>query len=282
MLSHRVALAAIAVALLCRPVAAQQRPLVTEDAEPIGAGRMLVEAGVDFANEQDYPASGLTGDLWRIPAIGMSFGISSIAELQIDGGFYNRLSISKRVSAPLSSLVTATGESTHDIEDLVVATKVRLVSEAPGRPAFAVRLATKLPNASNESGLGLDTTDFMAQMLVAKGVQSVRIVGNVGLGILADPTSGNRQNDVLLYGASIARALSDRGELVAELNGRENMRSAGPFPGTESRSSIRFGARYTSGSMRVDAAMLVGLTTIGPSFGFTGGLTYVFSAFTVP
>jgi hypothetical protein len=31
-----------------------------------------------------------------LPTIGISIGISSIAELQIDGGFYNRLAITDR------------------------------------------------------------------------------------------------------------------------------------------------------------------------------------------
>ena len=78
--------------LPARP-SAQQRPLVTEDPEPIGAGRVLIEGGLDLADDQQYPASGLEGNLLRLPTIGVSFGLSSIAELQIDGGFYNRLHI---------------------------------------------------------------------------------------------------------------------------------------------------------------------------------------------
>jgi hypothetical protein len=157
-----------------------------------------------------------------------------------------------------------------------------MISETPARPALSFRFATKLPNASNESGLGLDTTDFFASLLVAKNVQSLRVVGNAGLGILADPTSGNRQNDVLTYGLSLARALTERAEVVGELNGRLNMRSAGAFPGTDSNSALRFGARFTPGSVRFDGGMVVGLTSDGPTFGFTAGLTYVFDAFRVP
>ena len=104
------------------------------------------------------------------------------------------------------------------------------VRQLEGRPAFGVRFATKLPNASNESGLGLDTMDFYFSGLVAKTVQSVRVVGNVGLGILSDPTVGNRQNDVLTYGVSFARALTQAAEIVGEINGRVSTRSGTPFP----------------------------------------------------
>jgi hypothetical protein len=262
--------------------AAQQRPLVTEDPEPIGAGRVLLEGGIDFGENQEYPVSGLKGDLWRLPTVGVSIGLSSIAEFQIDGGFYNLLHIDERRFAPLSSLVTATGGSTSDVEDFVVATKIRFLSESAGRPALAMRFATKLPNASNESGLGLDTTDFYISLLGGKTVQSIRVVGNVGVGILADPTSGNRQNDVLTYGFSLARALTQQTEVVGEINGRWSTRSGGPFPGTESRGIFKVGGRYTRGPMRVDAGVLVGLTSIDPTIGFTAGFTYVFNAFNVP
>jgi hypothetical protein len=269
--------------LLGSPVAfAQQRPLVTEDPEPVGAGRLLIEGGFDYAHDLDYPASGLTGNLWRIPTLGVSVGISSIAELQFDGGFYNSLSVTARRDAPLSSALTFNGDRTHDVEDLVVGTKVRLVSETLRRPSFAIRFATKLPNASNESGLGLDTTDFFATLLGAKTVQSVRLVGNVGLGILGDPTVGNRQNDVLVYGASFARALTNAAEIVGEINGRVSTRSGEAPPGTETRGLLRLGGRYTYGPVRADVGVFFGLTSIDPSFGFTAGFTYVVNAFTLP
>jgi Putative MetA-pathway of phenol degradation len=279
----RPSLVLLAALLVATPVAAQQRPLITEDPEPIGAGRLLTEAGLDFAVDQQYPVSGLRGDLWRIPSLGLSIGISQIAELQIDGGLYNRLSIdSRNPNAPLASMLEVDGNSTSDIQDLVIGTKLRFLSERANRPSFALRFATKLPNASNESGLGLDTTDFFASLLAAKTVQSIRIVGNVGLGILTDPTVGNRQNDVLTYGFSLARALTDRGEVVAEVNGRASTRSGDPFPGTESRSMLTIGSRYTPGSIRFDGALLIGLTSIDPTIGFTAGITYVFNAFELP
>jgi hypothetical protein len=261
---------------------AQQRPLVTEDPETIGAGRMLIEAGLDYGRSTEYPASGLEGHLFRFPLIGISIGLSSIAEIQIDGGLYNHLNITARESAPLSGMVTARGDSTSSVEDMVIGTKIRIAGETAGRPSFGLRFATKLPNASNESGIGLDTTDFHASVLIAKTVRSARIVGNIGLGILGDPTRGDQQNDVLTYGASLARALTQKAELVGEINGRVSTRSGEPPPGTESRGIARFGARYTIGSWRADGALLFGLTSHDPTFGFAAGFTYVFNAFQVP
>jgi hypothetical protein len=261
---------------------AQQRPLVTEDPETIGAGRLLVEAGFDYGKSVEYPASGLEGDLFRLPLLGVSIGLSSIAEIQIDGGLYNHLSIDSREPAPLSGMVTATGDSTSSVEDIVIGTKIRIAPETASRPSFGLRFATKLPNASNESGLGLDTTDFFASILVAKTVQRVRVVGNVGLGILGDPTRGDQQNDVLTYGLSFARALTQQAELVGEIDGRISTREGGPPPGTESRGIARVGTRYTIGGWRADAALLFGVTSTDPTFGFAAGFTYVFNAFQIP
>lgn len=260
---------------------AQSRPLVTEDPETVPSGHMLVEAGVDYQHQVFYPASGLTGNLWRVGTLGLSFGVSPIAEIQLDGGIRNHLSITKFEPAPLSSMLTVTGTSTSDFEDLTIGAKVRFVKETAGRPAMAVRFWTKLPNASNESGLGLDTTDFNFDVNIGKTVRSVRVVGNIGFGILADPIRGDSQNDVFNYGVSLARAMRQDVELVFEVNGRASTRAGTPPPGTESRSAMRVGGRFTHGPVRVDAALILGITTFDPTWGFTTGVTWVFKAFDV-
>ena len=282
---HRLVTAALVGGLMivgASSVSAQQRPLVTEDPETIGSGLVLLEGGFDQQYEVSYPVSGLKGDLLRVPTLGLSFGLSSIAELQIDGGLYNRLNVTSRQDAPLSDQLDFTGDKTSAVEDIVVATKIRLLSETPGRPAFGVRFATRLPNASNESGLGLDTTDFFVAGLLGKTVQSIRFVGNVGLGILADPVRGDSQNDVLTYGLSVARAVRQGLEVVGEINGRLDTRDGDPPVGLESRGAMRLGARFTRSTVRIDGGLIVGMTSHDPSFGFTAGFTWVFKGFTIP
>ena len=281
---RRIVLSAVMIGLLAAGRAdAQQRPLVTEDPETIGSGLILLEAGVDYLREIQFPVSGLTGNLLRLPTVGVSFGVSSIAEIQIDGGLYNRLTVTSRDdTAPTVGMLDFTGDRTTDIEDVVIGTKIRLLSESPGRPALGVRFATRLPNASNESGLGLDTTDFYASLLLGKTIQSIRVVGNAGLGILGDPTRGDRQNDVLTYGLSLARAVAQGLEVVGEVNGRLDVREGEPPPGTDTRGAMRLGGRFTRGTVRVDGALILGMTARDPSFGLTAGFTWVFRGFTVP
>ena len=278
----RVGLLVTLALLAAVGASAQQRPLVTEDPQVVGAGHVLIEGGFSGARGQRFPASGLEGNLWRTSMLGVSVGLSSIAELQIDGGFYDTLSITRRRPGPLANLVTATGDRTSDVEDVYIGTKIRLVGEGVRRPGFGFRFSTKVPTATNESGLGLDTAEFFAAVLAAKTMQSLRVVGNIGVGVLADPTEGHAQNDVLTYGVSLAKALTRRAELVSEVNGRVSTRRSLAFPGTETRGVLTVGARYTRGALRLDSAVFVGLAPTDPSVGATAGFTYVFHAFDVP
>jgi hypothetical protein len=276
----RAILAALLVAATPALAAAQQRPLVTEDPEVVGPGQVLLELGVDQLWGQRYPASGLQGTLLRVPTFSISVGLG-IAELQIDGAAFQRLQIEERFDAPLAGALDFDGDRTSSVDDTVIGTKIRLMSEAPGRPALGVRFATKLPNASNENGLGLDTTDFYASVLLAKTIQSMRIVGNAGFGILGDATRGDVQDDVVTYGLSVARALTQGSEVVGEINGRVRLEDVEFAPGTQSSAIARGGLRFTKGPVRIDGALIVGLLEDDPKFGVTAGLTWVFNAFTI-
>jgi hypothetical protein len=264
------------------PAFAQQRPLQTEDPETIGAGRLLLEAGIDYKRDVYYPVSGLRGNLFTIPPFGVSVGVSSIAEIQLDAGLYQKLYITEIVpGAPFEDLLVLDSGSTSDVEDLHIGAKIRFLSETPGRPAMAVRFSTRLPNASNESGLGKDMQDFSASLVFGKTVRSVRVVGNVGMLILGNPTQAAAQDDLLSYSLSVARALTARSEVVGEFVGRANFANI-VTPGAEDRGLFRFGARYTIDYVRLDAGILLGLTPRDPEFGITGGFTWVFNAFKVP
>lgn len=267
---------------LAGPASAQQRPFVTEDPQTIGAGLILIETGVDWMRSVTFPVSGLRGDLVSGPTLGISVGVGPIAEIQIDGSPYRQLRITERRVAPLSPMLSLTGNTTTAVEDFVVATKLRLLNEGRGRPAIAVRFATKLPNASNESGLGHDTTDFFATFLVGKTVARVRWVANAGVAIVGDPVVAARQEDLLTFGMSLATRMGGGFELVSEYNGRMNLAASSPVPGTENRGVARAGMRWSRGRARLDAAVLVGATSTDLDLGGTAGLTWVFRALRMP
>ena len=265
-----------------QPALAQQRPLKTEDPETVGSGRALIEAGLDYNRDVFLPVSGLRGNHLTMPAFGLSLGVSSIAEIQIDWGIYQQLSITDRVAgAPLAPILQLDGDSTDDFGDIHIGAKVRLVSETAHRPAIGSWFSTRLPNAGNESGLGKDVQDFSSALTIGKTVQSVRVVANIGVLMIGRPTEAVAQDDLLIYGLSVARAVSANAELVGEFVGRANFANI-VTPGAEDRGLLRFGARYTKSGVRLDGGILLGLTSYDPSIGFTGGLTWAFNAFKVP
>ena len=264
--------------LLSASASAQQRPLLTEDPDPVGDGRMLIEAGIEHTRSQRYSVSGLEGTLLRGPLLGISTGVGSSAELQLDGLSWSRLAIHDRFDSPLSSIVTAQGETTSSVEDLVLGTKVRLMRETNNRPSLGLRFATKLPNAGNEKGLGLDTMDFFQSLLVGKSVASTRFVGNVGMAILSDPTRGDRQNDVLTYGFSVVQSFTSFA-IAGDVNGWVSTRAGVPPPGTETRGTASIGVRYPVGQVRFDAGVFAGVTEEDERTGIKGGLTWTFDSF---
>ena len=278
----RTSLLVTALAASAVPSFAQQRPLQTEDPETIGSGRVLIEAGFDYNRDVVYPVSGLRGNLFAVPTLGVSLGVSSIAEIQLQLGGYQQLAITGRVpTAPFASFLELDGDTTDDLEDMHVGAKVRLLSETASRPSVATRFSTRLPNAGNESGLGKDMQDFETSVLLAKTIQSVRVVGNVGLLMLGNPTRPAAQDDLLFYNLSVARAVSAAAEVVGEFVGRANFATT-TTPGAEDRGLLRFGARYTRAGVRLDGGILLGLTPRDPEIGFTAGLTWVFNAVPIP
>lgn len=267
------AIAIVVALMLCggRLASAQQRPLVTQDPEVIGDGRVLVESGFETGSNIWYPVSGLTGDRIAVP-FGVSFGLGAITELQVDAG-YQWLGIDRRDFAPLDFRVRE-GNHTSDVIDATLALKVRVISEEGKRPAFGLRLATELPNASNESGLGLDTLNFIATVLVGKSMGRVRVATNVGVALLSDVLQGSLQEDAFVGGVSAAYAVRPTLDVVGEIAGRQVLFADHPPVGAEPHGQVRAGVRYTRGPWRSDAGLVVGTTRQDPDIGIIVGVTW--------
>lgn len=267
------------LAVLAAAATAQPRPLRTEDPESIGAGLIAVQVGIDYRRDLTFPVSGLRGHHTNVPSLGFRFGYG-VTELQLEHLSRQHLRIVERRPAPLSAAVTATGATTLDFDDMVVGAKVRMLSETASRPSLGMHFATRLPNANTRSGLGPNTMAFHNSVLVGKTVGRVRVVGNIGLGILGDPTHGTRQNDVLLYGLSVTHTVSEAWQVVGEVNGFRNTRPRNVPPGTSTTGYGRAGLRYRRGDVQLDGAVLFGLQDRDAAIGVTTGLTLLLPGFT--
>lgn len=256
---------------------AQQRPLITEDVDIIPPGSLRIEAGIDFVQKAKFPVSGLTGDLTRAGVIGINIGLAPNVEVQIEGVAQNLLSINSQGPSAIPLNVAAGANSTNDVGDFTLWTKVKLRNETAHLPSFGFRFGVQLPNSNQNRGLGLNQVNAFGQILVGKKFgrnARVNTFGNLGIGILTAPTGLFSQNDVLTYGLAGIVRLNEKFSLAGEVNGRANTRpGSGPL-GTESQGEARLGMQIRASGLRFDFAGIKGLTKLSPRSGLTVGVTY--------
>jgi hypothetical protein len=266
-------LSMIVLCLPATPCRAQQRPLKTDDPELVAVGRIRIEEGIDYLQGQQFPLSGLKGDLTRLGVTSVHVGVGEYAEFQLSGVIRDFLSITQRSTPVIPP--TSQGNATSDFGDIVLATKLRLLGERGKRPALAFKFAVELPIETNESGLGTDEMQFFAAILASKTLGRAQLLGNLGLAILGSPVLPNTQADKLTYGFGIVLRLHRRFNLVGEVIGREGPERVG----NENRAEARLGLRLLSGAVRWDVAGIAGLRRYDTNSGISLGLTYEFQAF---
>jgi hypothetical protein len=242
-------------------------------------GAVRFEAGFDFLQDKDYSVSGLNGDLARLGVVSLTFGLASNVEVEAGGVIQNFLNINRRFRPSAVPLQLSRANSTRDTGDFYLATKIKLRGESRRAPGLGFRFAVELPNSNQSRGIGLNQTNFFAAALVAKSLGKVRVIGNLGLGIISSPidASGNispfTQNDVALFGLAGVYEINSRLTLVGEVNGRYSTRRNAPL-GTESDGAARLGARIRAVGLTWDVAGIRGLYPRSESGGVTFGVTY--------
>ena len=256
------------------PLAGQNRPLRTSDAEILPPGTLRVQVGFDFLQDVDFPLSGLSGDLTSIGVLNLRMGVGKMVEVQLEGAAQNFLDV-KRQGTPVVPVLELTGpRSTHDTGDFSLITKIRILAETDRRPSLAFRFGYTMPNSNQARGIGTNTTNVFAVFIVQKHFGTLNVFGNAGLAILQAPNALFSQNDVLLYGGAFAYPLHHRVSLVGEVAGRHSTRKINKdLIGTESRSEARFGFQIFAGGFQWDVAGIAGLTKNDPRSGFTFGIS---------
>jgi hypothetical protein len=197
---------------------AQQRPLVVEPAEIIEPGHASAEFGFSHFRDQSFPLSGLKGDFTKIGAVRICVALSEFVELQTEGTFLDILKVNERKPA-INSSITTTSDVTADIGDFSLWTKFAVLNEYRTGIGMSVRFGIQLPNASNESGLGIDEMNFFSSVLLQKHAAG-RWTLNAGLGILGDPVKLGSQHDVFLYGIEYYLPVADDLSVLLQTTGR--------------------------------------------------------------
>jgi len=198
----------------------QQRPVPFESASMLAPGTAYGEVGFSHFIEQSYPLSGLEGDLTQIGMLRFDFSYGENVELQMEGTVFDVLQIKHRYPA-FNSYNAARGRTiTGDVGDFTVWTKFRIISEYTSFMSSSIRFGVELPNASNESGLGVDQFDFYSTLLFEKHLAGMQCILNAGLGILGDPTILSSQHDMLTYAYGQYIPIGSTTFLVGEVAGR--------------------------------------------------------------
>ncbi|HEV7397758.1 MAG TPA: hypothetical protein VGN86_14705 [Pyrinomonadaceae bacterium] len=274
---RRGLVALVLVAGLSLTVHAQQRPLLTEDVDIIPPGTIRIQAGLDFMQNVKYPASGLTGDLTRVGVLGINVGLSPNVEFQIEGVGQNFLSINSRRTGAIPLTLAPGTNSTNDVGDFILWTKIKLHAETEKSPSLGFRFGVQLPNSNQARGLGLNNTNAFGQILVGKKFGPngrLNTFGNLGIAIITAPTLLFTQNDMLTYGAAGIFRINKQFSLAGEVNGRANTRPGNGPLGTESQSEARLGMQVRASGLRFDVAGIKGLGKFSPKSGVTVGVTY--------
>jgi hypothetical protein len=276
-----VFLASIFIACSASGAIAQQRPLLTEDVEVIKPGVIRIESGFEFLQNQRFAVSGLRGDLTRIADTRLSFGLASNVEFQIEWTVQNLLSIDQHGPSAIPLRLGASAADTNDVGDAKLWMKIKLRNESRRAPSLGFRFGVELPNSNQALGIGTNTTNFYSTVNAGKRFldQKLNLFGNVGLGILQAPLNQFTQNDVLMYGVAGIYTVSDRFNVVGEVNGFHSTRKHAPI-GTEDFSEARLGAQVRALGVRWNAAGVFGLSKNAPRTGLVLGITFDWEAFT--
>lgn len=258
----------------------QQRPLLTEDVDITPKGSFNISAGVEFSQNDKFPLSGLKGDLTRVGDVRFRLGLASNVELIIQGTLQNFLAINSE-SNPSPIPLNLDGNSSNDSGDFTIATKIKIRNETKIVPALGFITGFQLPNSDQARGIGSNQINVFGKVLMQKRFGKrkgkdarLNLYGNLGLGIMSAPLLQFTQNDVLLYGFAGNLNVTDRINIVGEVNGRQNTRKGVAPLGTEDISQVRFGTQIKASGLMFDAAAFLGLTKFSPRSGFTFGVTY--------
>lgn len=250
-------------------VNAQNRPLMTETVDTVEKGKSRLEFGFDFQQDVVYNLSGLEGDLTRLGVLGLRSGVGERVELQLFWTAQEFLNVNRRFDAPNSPNLDFSGNSTSDIGNLFIGTKVQLFPEEGKRPGIGFRFSVELPNTSSESGLGNDETQFYNSLMLQKGWENLRVYGEFGLAILGDPVSAGSQDDLFIYGAAVVYDVTPKFSFLADLHG---LAGSGGI-GTEEETLLKIGVQVKAAGLYWDGAALFGFQDSDPATGISFGIS---------
>jgi hypothetical protein len=225
------------------------RPLTTDDAYTVEKGKFQLEAGVDFARQDNH-------DKEFGPTMTLTYGLFERMDMGVGSAYL--------------FVNPAEGKNEDGFGDTALKIKYRLVDQKEWIPSFAVSGTLKIPTASESRGLGSGKTDFNINTIFTWNLtKRLQLHANLGYTFMGEHGAGNEFN----YSAAAQFTLSDKWALVGEIVGVNNFngrKNDDPFSGL-------VGIQHMfSDNLVWDAGVEIGMNRAAPDFRITTGLTVFF------
>jgi hypothetical protein len=237
-------------------------PFRTLSPTPLASRDQVLEVGLDYRSGvvpqpllSDEP-----GDLTQVPEVRYRLGFGR-AELSIGGAAWQSFS-------PDSAAL----DDESEVGDLNFWISVNALEQRRHRLALGFALGAKLPNASNESGLGTDEADTFFAVLLGRSDRSLEWRMNVGLAILGDPAKDASQEDLLTY--AFAMRLGRRHCFAWEVYGRT---ASSDDSRDLEESTLEAGYLYRGRRIQAELSLTAGLATGSGDWGASAGVSWLFA-----
>jgi cobalt/nickel transport protein len=226
------------------------RPLITDDAYTVEKGKFQVEAGFDFAREDNH-------DKEYFPSLTLTYGLFERMDIGIGSAYL--------------FIDPAEGEKVNGFSDTPVKVKYRFLDQKDWIPSFAVSGILITPTASKSKGLGSGKVDFNINTIFTWNLgKRWQLYANLGYTFVGE----NEVNNELNFSIGGQFALTEKLALVGEIFGLNN------FNGNTSDDPISglVGIQYTliGDILVLDAGVQIGMNKAAPDFRVTTGLTLFF------
>jgi hypothetical protein len=223
------------------------RPLITEDADTLGKGSAKIEAGLDYARDNN-------GDKYFFSSLQLAYGLR------------DRLEIA--ATLPYFFLYPKEGARVDGVGDLYAYLRYRVWEEKGFYPALALKPILKIPIADENKGLGSGKTDFGFNAAFSKSFS--------GFNLNFDATyvfyGEKNVTDQLLLGLAGEFEIAKGFNLVSEIRYGNNFNSGRK----DDAATLMVGFQAEALGAVFDAGVAFGLNSAAPDYVLTAGVTLKF------
>lgn len=225
------------------------RPLSTDDAACVEKGHFEMEYGTEYVNQLDKEIN---------------------LSLVIKRGLLNDLDLG--VEIPYKFVNFYEGAKTDGFSDVKIMSKLNLIKERPILPDTSISFSYKTDSANNDKSLGTGKPEYIINSIFTKSISQITCHANLGYSFKEDFDDSDNE-DTLNYGLALEYAVSDRLNLVGEINGDTVLRRR--FNDNSCFSIIGFNYAINE-IITFDLGIGFEISKASPDFKITSGFTLSF------